>query len=195
MSRAYAPTGFGGGSLSRTRRAGARARTRERRKDQHRSAKGLIIGGEQCGRHRSCQSRPPKYVDDPTEHIPPLASGQAVPARAAHLNMSTTLRSTYRRLHRARQKAGAGVPAPSITQGFRGVPGWRGSGLRASGNPGRCGTGRGACLPGGRRTRLRGRSYPGEVGEFAFEQVDLLEVVVAMMPVGVVSRPSVIWPS
>jgi hypothetical protein len=29
-----------------------------------------------------------------------------VPARAAHLNMSTTLRSTYRRLHRARQKAG-----------------------------------------------------------------------------------------
>src|SRR5215204_5393479 len=34
-------------------------------------------GGEQCGRHRSCQSRPPKHVDDATEHIPPLASGQA----------------------------------------------------------------------------------------------------------------------
>jgi hypothetical protein len=34
-------------------------------------------GGEQCGRHRSCQSHPPKHVDDATEHIPPLASGQA----------------------------------------------------------------------------------------------------------------------
>lgn len=37
----------------------------------------LAGGGEECGRHRSCESRPPKHVEDATEHVPPLASGQA----------------------------------------------------------------------------------------------------------------------